>query len=497
MLVNGTWTLDDAEVEFIGGNVSCTNTSFATECFDLLACDLDFSQCNLQALSLQLVGATGSNITTLSVGEPSFFSLDTVVMGDSSFPTMSVPFPWKLSEFRVYAASTFIDGDAVQIRSLLSPLNLQAVGTFNNLLLSSSGNLLASSGGMVDIVTTTGYRLLNSGSGTVELSSAFGPVIRTGLNVTDMTDYYELLTSGATPWFKTNPLSSFGFTTNPPILTNLRLSLEVFQDVILQDTVRLVSLHADGYLPMGPFLRVGGGRIKSADAGTLRLQEDTATESLDFRGKISNGDTTGGNQPVWFNDAEGIINEGPLDQQGVISSSTGNVLITDDVDITGTVTITGSLVVAGTGSIQSVSYTDGTLTIMGGDITNLGQINGGGAACDCGPSDMRLKNITGKLKEEEAVERIKRVELFDFNWLPEYNMTSAPQRGVMAQKIEADYPNAIKQVKRKVGNQTFDDLLLVDKTEFIPDLLATQQYLLKQVAELKAQVEELSKRLQK
>jgi len=495
LYLNGSLTLDEAMTTFTGGTVECTNTSFSTSCFDVLACDLDFSMCNHQMLTLKLVGNMDTNRTTFMVGQPDFFSADTVVMGDSSFPTFAVPFPWKLGQFTVYAQSTTIDGDTTRIRSINGPMIVQSAGSFNTLELISSGDTQILVSAQLTTTVGSGSLLSNTGTQSVSTFSPNGPYNVLASNITMETNFYVLKSStGPEVWFSTSPIGSYSFTMFPQVVSLLRRSIVYESDIILQDNVSLISLNADGFLPLGPYLRVGGNIIKGTDGGTLQIQEDTATESLDLRAKISNGDTTGGAQPVIFNDPEGIVNEGPLDQQGSISNSVGDVSITDDVQIMGDLTLSGT----------------GALTALSGDMSNGGIVNVGalsgvttingfpiGAGPSCCTSDRRVKHVLNTLNVTQSAERIRRTKLYEFKWTPEYiredkgAQAEVIQRGVLAQEVKKEFPQAIRQVKRNVNGHAYEDFHLLYKQEMIPDMLAAMQHMMNEIDGLKAEIKRL------
>ncbi len=98
------------------------------------------------------------------------------------------------------------------------------------------------------------------------------------------------------------------------------------------------------------------------------------------------------------------------------------------------------------------------------------------------PSDQRIKqNITllNQNKTDELITKFEQIKVYEYGYTEEYckasNCNSSDRVvGVIAQEIQQDYPEMIKKVPQRSGNDT-DSLLSIKKEMFIPILIKVLQ----------------------
>ena len=108
------------------------------------------------------------------------------------------------------------------------------------------------------------------------------------------------------------------------------------------------------------------------------------------------------------------------------------------------------------------------------------------------PSDSRLKNIIRSIQPNLALERMSHIPLYKWQWkcdlankIKDYSI----HRGIMAQDMQLHYPEYVHEVASSVlgfDNDDISDVLTIDSSELIYELIASIQALKEEIDSIKS-----------
>ena len=458
-------TFDDLNITnsfTLGGNFSCSAGSFIDPgCLIVGNCP-NFAPCDLLASSLTLKDG-GNPITYLTVGQPGIFTPN-VLMGDSQALS-----PYRLNSIKMFAESTAVDGRTrVDIRATLGSVLISAAGSAGSVLtLGSTGTVLATSGS--DMTFNAAGPFNAFGATAMRLFAATewqarGSTVNITSNVIGLTKMTPFGTGNS--WLETSPAQSYTISCMLPVTPNGNPSVRIREDLIMDAGRTIINTGASGFQAVGPYLDIPAGRLRASACGNLSI-EASIYNSLG---------------PVVIDDPDG------LDVRGTpIVSTTGTVTIQN-----GTTFQSTEAEIHGT-EFAYQSITTGVLDVSTINAVTISASTINGGAGTCCTSDARMKTVHGSLDRKAAADRVARLELKEFSYLPKLLkedtwVRNGTHRGVIAQKIKKDFPDAVRVVERRVGTEVIKDFHMVRYDQMVPDLLGALQYALKEIAALKAEL---------
>lgn len=418
------------------------DTFFDPQCFGPSSC-IPREACDTVSQTIWLKNKDGAE-NTLQVGQPTASPTDNVLFGDA---TASGPI-YQLQEIRGYASILDWQGDQSVI-SGRGPggISILATSVSGQLVIDSQNTISMSSLGQTTIHGDAGVLITDASAG-IEIRSPTAFINSISTNVASTSDLIQWFHADqVTHWMTTNSLGSLlwdgvaGAITTSLDSISFRNNLVLGTDSATADATWLTTDAFDGFVRIGPYLTVGSGIVRSGSTATLQLQETTASQTLDVRATITNGET---GELLLIEDDDGVLITAP------------------------NVTIDGDLIV--TGNIDGVSCSGGCT------------------------SDKRVKTQVGMMNTTDALARILSLPMREYVFKPEFRETNlrripdGVQRGLWAQDVEHVIPQAVKvQPQRKVNMEgdTLDNFYLLDKAEMIPDLIASIQALHAEIEALK------------
>jgi len=261
-------TLDELTVDnqvTFGGNIDCPGGAMNANCFGLAVCP-DLSACDILGMSLLLDNGLPTSLVVGSPQAPPF--LDEVIFGDVTvFPTLH-----RMLVFSAYATTVRIDGhNQIDITSAAGPINLQTNGVLQDISNTAGGVwsaegaqgvVLQNINGNVAIVQANiGGTLLITSSGTLSESAGVADSLFPTWTVRE---------SGSNDWF-TLGTTTYNCSDAIPAPSSPGLSMHIFQDIIIEEGIAIVTPAVDGFIPMGPKVQVCGGEIKGSDVTGLTI----------------------------------------------------------------------------------------------------------------------------------------------------------------------------------------------------------------------------------
>jgi len=432
----------------LGGNFSCTPGSFIDPSCLLVGNCPSFAACDLVAKSLLL--QDGDNpVTFLQVGKPGVFTTN-VLMGDSG---VTIP-DYRLNSIKGYAELTTWDARTLlNLRASLGNVIISAAGSIASLIsISSAGSInhnavsdmTANVGGAYNVFAASSMRLYSSsdwqGRGnTVNLTS----------NAISLRKFSPFGTGII--WMETLEADSLTLGCTVPLTPGISPSIRVAEDLRLANTRSFVSESADGFLRMGPYEDLVGGRLKSSGCGRLSFENPIANDV--------NGSA------LMIDDAEGL----DLKSTHVFTSTEAAITFDNDLVVNSGIT-TGTL----------------TATTINADTIN-------GAMGSCCTSDRRMKKNVQKLNQTAAMERINGLHPVTFEYVKTYLeqdkwVKKGTHTGFIAQDLKKSYPNAVITRAKKIGGELVDDFHMVRKDELIAEMVAAIQHLHERVMNLEAKL---------
>ncbi len=410
--VTDVLTLENAQL-------TCINTTIDLSCLVVGNCP-DFSACNLAAATLVITGGVTPN-TNFQVGEAGEVGV-TVAMGDRTIPG------YQLLSFDAFATTMRIAGATTTLlESLLGPLSINSNG--NTLALNSGGGMT------VDVADNTIFELGNSftlnmnlaSPGIVTLNSAgafslvsIAPfVIRNSFFIMQKTTSWM----GRANWYDMNP----GNTLNPYVIPATSLSpgysINVWEDLIMQESRAIIAAAADGIQVVGPRLRVPVGIIDAGITGTDDLLLNAPNVEIEAAGTLK---------------VDFIVGSGAA-----------------TIDILGTTFAAGGVITATT-------------------------VNGGAGSC-C-TSDIRMKDNITAINRLESLERMLSLDVIEYKFKEAYQRADKwvgnhVYRGFSAQRLKDVVPRAVHLAERTVDGIKIPDFHTVSLKDIVPDIVAAIQAL--------------------
>jgi len=432
----------------LGGNFSCTPGSFIDpSCLIVGSCP-DFSPCNLVAKSLIL--QDGDTPTTfLTVGQAGTYTAS-VLMGDSSF---SLP-DYRLNSIKGYAEITTWDARTLlNLRATLGNVIISAAGSIASLIsIGSSGSInhnavsdmTANVGGAYNVFAASSMRLYSSADW-----QGRGSTVNLTSNDISLRKFSAFGTGII--WMETLAADSLTLGCTVPLTPNIQPSIRVGEDIRLAATRSLITENANGFLKMGPYEDLVGGRLTSSGCGRLSFE-------------VPIGNDVNGSA-LMIDDAEG------LDLKSTHVFTTTEASITFDNDL-----------------VVNSGITTGTLTAT---TINADTING--AMGSCCTSDRRMKKNVQKLNQTAAMKRINDLNPVIFEYIDSYLeqdkwVKNGTHTGFIAQDLKKNYPNAVVTRAKKIGGEIMDDFHMVRKDELIAEMVAALQHLHARIEDLEAKL---------
>lgn len=357
----------------------------------------------------------------------------------------TLPDAYKIALFQVYSTSVLIESSNFFLAR--SQQNMD--------LISEAGTLtLRSQAGKLDASSTAGMAFTDSGSFGIAFSSS-GVMSSTATAFTIGTTTI-LFSSGTTVlWYRTNPTQSVNCSyqlSYPPSVIGTRVSQSFGTDIIMEPypstqtmvSGRIVSNSSDGFLNLGPNIKVCGNLIRTATNDMILQTNDYLTGNLGLNvGAIHNGQL---NEPLRFNDPHGYdFNCGTTVNGGLFNSDvlghpndcgqTGALIIRDSLTVTGTI------------------------------------IHSGISSCF---SDARAKTHIRSASLDDSFRRVMQIPVKLFRYTDQFltsgghgGVKNTTYVGVVAQDIEKDFGYAVNEIRKRFADGTVHE----DFRAFRPELL--------------------------
>jgi hypothetical protein len=340
----------------------------------------NYTLCSMQMRNLQVFGGVSSG-SVLSVGKPTDTFPASFLAGDSAITG------YNLQLVKMFAGDVIIEGNAFGYggSTVLRARNggtvtLQAIGIGANVNINSVGNVqMVAQTGNVFVQSAVGQMTFNNlDSSSITLINSLGGITQQVLGgsnyvVTSDNIFFQRTTAfnGTQSWFQTVQ-SSYSYNVFPSPLNTNQVSLLFSQQVILQSGVPLISLAE--YLPIGPNLDIGLGRIVCNSYGPVRLGDGTFnTSTVSLEGTVQNLaslPSVSSLPGLTCNLTDGYVNFG--DANGY-HFGLGNVVID------------GTLCVGGSFSTTHFASSSGTPTCT------VGAAAGTGATCSVTGTDCKMQ----------------------------------------------------------------------------------------------------------
>lgn len=457
--------LNVATTATFSGTVTCPGGALDPSCFGLAVCP-DFSTCDIAARSLTL--DAGVPFTSLTVGSVGDGGMTTVTMGDSGVPN------YVIQSFKLNAVVAVYDTiGSQQFRTLNGAMSMVVNGgILQPWSVTSSGSASITAGSSITLTAANQGVLITSSALNSDITLSSGRnVILVGSSQTHQASTYTVQEGPGNPWFETDPTNTLSCGTVNPLPTVGGKSIVYDDDIILSAGVNLMSAAVDGLLRMGGGIELCGVLIHT-QGPTLQLQDDTATDVLDIRATITNGD---GANSVTFSESNGVdFADTPILNSGgaALGTIAGAVYISDPegLETAGNI-VSGAAITAATGNIG------GTAFAAGGVITGVTMINGmpyNAGAGPCCTSDRRVKEHVKVVSPLEDLTYVlglpKRIA---FKYKKDYQDADAwvkdhVYHSFIAQEVEKHDPTLVHSVEQKVGSVIYHDLKKLDLQRAVP-----------------------------
>ena len=420
----------------------------------------NFTLCSLQMQNLQV---SGGGPSAFQFGAPTDGVGGVFLAGSSTIAN------YMLSSFQAFASSLQLVGQGTTVlRSLGGATALiESLGIGAQILLNSVGSVvIQAQGGLINIVSylngltinnldvTSALNLLSQGNILMQANPMGLGQLMLQSNTIRLTK--SLVLDNDTDWFSTQPGFSLYYYLFPPVTNVNAPSMVMHEDVIMRGA--LIGLN--GILEIGPKVALGTGDVFNPNNGAVNLALGTfVNESISLQAPVYNNASLPANYSslnegyLWFYDADGTRISG------------GSVLLDAkqlDVQTYITNTATNTTIIHGNAQIT------GTLSV---------------ASCIGCTSDRRVKEHVAPLRVDESIKRIMSLEPVEYNFVESFRkkdpfVPHTKQHGFIAQEVEeAGFPFAVKEVS---------NLMQLDKSMLIPDLVKMVQQLQREVSELKS-----------
>ena len=483
---NSTITIQNLNVTEsfnLGGNFTCNPGSFIDASCLLVGNCPDFSLCDLSGSSLSLTGDGTNPNTHLTVDKLKILpSTSTVTFGDKS-ATVGL-LVHRLLSFKAYAEVTSLDARSrVEISATFGNVLINAGGALGSVIsMASAGSITMDS--VSDVIINSG-NAFNAFSGSTMRLFTGSTFQARGIAAAELISNKIILkktspTASGDIWIETNIVDTLVIGPTVPLaISNGNPSILIKEDTIYSNGKSIISAQLDGFLKVGPFLDVGGARLKTSDS----------SNKLSIESAIHNG----------INDERLVIDDPHgLDIKSTeIVSSTGDIIIEplDDNDFvilqngsrfgTTSSTIHGWTFNSAVPSLTSI----GTLSVP--TLIGVSTINGVFVgSMNCCPSDINIKYNVKTMNEEDGLNRVLKMKPTEWRYkekllIQDPWIKNTTHRGFIAQDLIKINPNAvyINEKKFKDGS-VMKDFHSVDKDEIIVDLVAAIKILHKKIEKL-------------
>jgi len=469
LTVNTTLTLD-------GGDIVCPNGgTIDLNCLGINTSScLDFSACNLQAMSLLLQSPLLGSILQVGVaGDIAGNAMSRVFFGDDTVAN------WKLNLIRMFSSTASFVGDLLLDLKSRQEVRIRTTGIQRPIVLSATGILQGLAGSGVTLVNQFSGNVLLANQaigGETRVQSSAG--IRINANTDTIVNSPSVLfedTFGSQQYMEFDPDQSYGINGTSTFPDPAKRSLIMYQDIIMTAGKRIISLDPSMNVELGSGIRVTTGRIESgtgaditldaAPGQVIRLEDDVT---------LTTGTLNGGAA------VDVSINAAP-----------GQVIRLED-DVTLTTGIFNCPV--GGCQLNGNVRVNGDLSTIGGsgDISAAGDVTATGACCTSDPRVKRNITLVSPVSNANVAKRVMDTPVYEFNYSQEYleadpHAYKGTLRGFMADQVEKNFPYAVRRVKKQVGDVYMEDLMQLNLQMMLADLWVAHQ-------QLRAEVEELKKK---
>lgn len=468
LTVNTSLTID-------GGDILCPNGgTIDLNCLGInMSSCLDFSACDLQAMSLLLQGPiAGATLQVGVAGATSSNMLTRIFFGDSGAAN------YMLNLIRMFASTTTLVGDLRLALSSRQEVRISTTGISRPIILSATGTLQG--------ISRTGINMVNQISGNVIVSNqAAGGETRIQSNSvvrnTAAADFFvespDMLfrdtAGGGFNYLEMDSSQSYTINSTNTFDDFTKRSVIMHQDMILVPGKRIISLDPSMKVELGSGIRVTFGSIAAGPAADITLEADPGRTIRSQRDHVlETGVLQGGVGVDLSIDASGVglqdirLEDDVTLNTGVINCPIGGCQLNGNVRVNGNFD-----------------------TIGGGNINAAGDVTAGGACCT---SDPRVKRNITQISTSAAVKRVMETPVYEFNYSKDYlkadrNAYAGTLRGFMADQVEKNFPYAVRRVKKQVGDVYMEDLMQLNLQMMLADLWASHQQLRLEVEQLKEQ----------
>lgn len=293
----------------LNGTMTCPMGGIDFSCLGITGACPNFNTCFLTSLGLQINSSSPFVIPLLQVG------MDTADLGNGRVQFGQQPTRY-VDYFTVFAKSLF-DVATYATNMVFTALNanviLQSIGSpLVSTSVTSSGSVVIN--GVVSVATSTLTGTINflAGAVSVVLNGATNAITIASTSSTWTVPTWGLYRVGGLPWFVTQPLITLQTGPVGPFADTTGSSVLFSTDLIFDSAITLIGNSTLQLIKASGFEIVG--KIIKSSAGTLQLQDDTATKTIDLRGALTNGE---GTEPILVVDVNGFnLRDTPLLNEG-------------------------------------------------------------------------------------------------------------------------------------------------------------------------------------
>ncbi len=352
----------------LNGPMTCPAGGLDLSCFGITGGCPDFSNCTLTARGLYINSSSPFVTPILAVG------MDMDDLGNSRVHFGQQPTRY-IDQFTVFAQTLFdvvTFGTDMLFSALNSNVIMQSTGSpLVSTSILSSGSVILNGVVTVASSTLTGTISHTAGAINMILNGATNAIGIVSNSAAWTVSTWTLLRPGGLPWFATQPLITLSTGPVGPYSDISGTSVRFSTDLIFDPSITLIGNSTTQLIRMSGIELVG--RIIKSAAGTLQLQDDTATKTIDVRGALTNGE---GNEALLIIDPNGVnlrdsplINEGGTPNAPVLVSDPDGLNVTTDararhfLSHTSVPTFTPSTG-AGTGAVVTVMGNDCSMQIQ-------------------------------------------------------------------------------------------------------------------------------------
>jgi hypothetical protein len=365
----------------ITGNLTCSSETFiSSSCFPNTC--LNFSSCDIAAKSLYLGGGSPTSLIINGIDS----GVASILFGSDASGNVSAPY--QMNSFHSFSRTTIIESSIfTNIQTIGGDLLIRAIGSLSTIVtIASSGviTMQAQTGITITSIGVGDINLLTSSLNSRTIISSQGGIFAVGSSFNVSAQSY-IFTAGGTDIFLAGTANSLTCSATLPLAVDTSAnSNTIWQDMIMLNGAQILSGETSGNVSIGPFVSICGGKI---------------------------------------------------------SSPSGTLQVTNNLDVVGDVTSSGA----------------------------------------CCTSDIRVKENIRDLSDDLALSILRRVKPIIFDWIPLFvNNNGWAQRhpkdifGFSAQQVEQHVPQAVNRVKKTIGDTLhIEDFNHFNKDELVPILWAS------------------------